>query len=55
MVVIYLAYAMEKRSKSDYEVFSTIDLEIAQDLLQTAYVFKATLQGYLEENGFCGE
>lgn len=51
----YLAYAMEKRSKSDYETFSIIDLEIAQDLLQTAHVFKATLQGYLEENGFCGE
>lgn len=51
----YLTSAMDKRSKGDYDIFSVIDFDLAQDLLQTAHVFKAALQGYLEENGFCGE
>jgi hypothetical protein len=51
----YLTSAMDKRSKGDYDIFSVIDFDLAKDLLQTAHVFKAALQGYLEENGFCGE
>ena len=48
----HLGYAMERRSKGDYEVFSPIDAETAIDLFQTASLFNQELLGYLIANGF---
>lgn len=48
----HLGYAMERRSKGDYEVFSPIDAETATDLFQTATTFNQTLLEYLVQNGF---
>lgn len=48
----YLAYAMEKRSKGDYEVFTTIDKEVAIDLLNIGISFVNALKSYLQSTGF---
>ncbi len=48
----YLSYAMEKRSRGDYDIFLEINLDVAQDLLQTAVLFKDSLKEYLEKNGY---
>lgn len=50
----YLKHAFELRSVGDYDIFLAIDLEVAQDLLQTAHLFCDTLREYLEKNGYLG-
>ncbi len=48
----YLKHAFELRSVGDYSIFLPIDLDVAQDLLQTAQVFCDTLREYLGKNGY---
>jgi len=47
-----LSNAMDKRSRGDYEIFTLIDLDLAQNQLDTARNFCATLKNYLLENEF---
>ncbi len=35
-----------------YDIYTTIDKELAENLLQTAIVFNNSLKIYLQENGF---
>ncbi len=48
----YLKYAFELRSVGDYGAFLEINLDLAQDLLRTAVLFKDSLKEYLEKNGY---
>lgn len=48
----YLSKAFDKRSKGDYDIYTNIDKELAQSLLENAILFNDKLKTYLQENGF---
>jgi len=48
----YLSRAFDNRAKGDYDIYTNIDNDLAEDLLQTAMFFNDALKSYLQSAGF---